>query len=241
MGVRITHAQNEKLAKTPLESIINGREVYLASNTSVSDYVAADYVLSQSEEMGCTLPDFFHFQEQVLNQKMEAFEVSNSVEVDPDNDIVAGENNCADGPGFAGYRQSSKFLSPIARRLQSEIEESHQSDAWSPSHRTLTGEYELITEDSKDEVRKRIITSLDGVLSSSRMPAVYIERFETGVMRMIPTLDADIAAFKMQLFEELKEKSSIMNSDERTTDYEFACDEKKSNHKEKRKRNGLDY
>ena len=79
MGVRITHAQNKKLAKTPLESIINGREVYLASNTCVSDYVAADYVLSQSEEMGCTHPDFFHFQEQVLNQKMEAFEVSNSV------------------------------------------------------------------------------------------------------------------------------------------------------------------
>ena len=82
-------------------------------------------MLSQSEEMGCTHPDFFHYQEQVVNQKMEAFEVSNSVQVDPDDDVAAGENNCADGSGFAGYRQSSKFFSLIARRLQSEIEDSH--------------------------------------------------------------------------------------------------------------------
>ena len=54
MGVRITPQQNEKLAITPLNVIINGKEVHLASNTTISDYVTADYVLSQSEEMACT-------------------------------------------------------------------------------------------------------------------------------------------------------------------------------------------
>jgi hypothetical protein len=132
-------------------------------------------------------------------------------------------------------------LSPIARRLQTEIEVCHQSDTYSPSIANLTTEYDLISDKSKDEIRKRIISSLDGVLSSSRMRAAYIERFEEGVMRMIQTLDANIAEFKTQSFEELKDKTSNMKRDERPTDYEFACDEKKSSHMEKRKRNGLDY
>ena len=181
MGVHITHAQNEKLAKTPLESIINGREVYLASNTSVSDYVAADYVLSQSEEIGCTLLDYHHFLDSHLNQKMGACKKSNNVCVDSKSAITGEENQSDDGTGFVGYRENSKFLSPIARRLQTEIEVCHQSDANYPSIANLTTEYNLILDKSKDKIWKRI-SSLDGVLTSLRMPAVYIERFEEGVM-----------------------------------------------------------
>ena len=59
-------------------------------------------------------------------------------------------------------------------------------------------------------------------------------------MRMIRNLDTNIAEFKTQLFEEIKEKTCMM-SDERLTEFEFACDEKKTSRMEKRKRNGLDY
>ena len=81
---------------------------------------------------------------------------------------------------------------------------------------------------------------LDGVLSSSRLPASYVHRFEEGVMRMIRNLDTNIAEFKTQLFEEIKEKT-CMKSDKQLTEFEFACDEKKKCRMEKRKRNGLDY
>ena len=104
--------------------------------------------------------------------------MSNSQQNDVDHDDNTEEINSAADHTFAGYRQNTKFLSPIARRLQSEIEESHKSDAWSSSPCTLTGEFDLMTEESKDEVRKRIITSLDGVLSSSRMPAAYIKKLK---------------------------------------------------------------
>jgi hypothetical protein len=67
---------------------------------------------------------------------------------------------------------------------------------------------------------------LDAVLSSSRLPASYVHRFEEGVMRMIRNLDTNIAEFKTQLFEEIKEKTCMM-SDEQLTEFEFACDEKK--------------
>lgn len=241
MGVRITQVQNENLAKTPLKMTYNGAEVSLASNTSILDYGMAKYVLRKSEEMGCTLPDFYYYLECKRHQQLTTTEESNSHEIYIDDDDNMEEKNSAEDPTFAGYRQNAKFLSPIARRLQVEIEESHKSDAWSHSQCTSTGEFDLMTEDSKDEVRKRIITSLDCVLSSSRMPAAYIRRFEAGVLRMLKTVDADIAAFKTKLFEELKDNYSGMNSHEKTTTYEFACDEEKSSHKGKRKRNALDF
>ena len=43
---------------------------------------------------------------------------------------------------------------------------------------------------------------------------------------MIRNLDTNIAEFKTQLFEEIKEKT-CMKSDEQLTEFEFACDEKK--------------
>ena len=58
---------------------------------------------------------------------------------------------------------------------------------------------------------------------------------------MLMTVDADIAAFKTKLFEELKYNYQEMELNGKTTTYEFTCDEKKSNRKEKRKRNGLDF
>ena len=46
MGVRITPKQNDRLTLTPLQEVINGTQVQLAVNTTVYDYVCADYVLS---------------------------------------------------------------------------------------------------------------------------------------------------------------------------------------------------
>jgi hypothetical protein len=172
---------------------------------------------------------------------MGACKKSNNVCVDTESAITGKENQSDDCTGFVGYRENSKFLSPIARRLQTEIEVCHQSDAYYPSVANLTTEYNLSSDKSKDKIRKRIISSLDGVLSLSRMPAAYIKRFEGGVMQMIQTLDANIAEFKTQLFKKIKDKTSHMKRDERPTDYEFACDKKKSSCMEKRKRNGLDY
>jgi len=206
--------------------VINSKEVHLATNMTVSDYVAADYVLSQSEEMGCTLLDYHLFLESYLNQKMGACDNTNNVCVDSETALTSEENQCDDGTGFGGYRENSKFLSPIARRLQTEIEVCHQSNTYSPSIANLTTDYDLISDQSRDEIRKRIISSLDGVLSSSRLPVAYIERFDEGVMQMIRNLDTDIAEFKTQLFKEIKAKTSKMKNDERLTVYEFACDEK---------------
>ena len=45
-------------------------------------------------------------------------------------------------------------------------------------------------------------------------------------MRMIRNLDTNIAEFKTQLFEEIKEKT-CMKSDKQLTEFEFPCDEKK--------------
>ena len=117
---------------------------------------------------------FFYHQEQKRHQQLTRIEESNSHDIYVDNDNNMEENNRSEDPAFAGYRHNTKFLSPIARRLQVEIEESHKSDALTHSQCTSTGEFNLMMEDSKDEVRKRIITSVDNVLSSSRMPVTYI-------------------------------------------------------------------
>ena len=234
MGVRITPKQNDRLTVTPLQEVINGTQVQLAANTTVYDYVCADYVLSQSEEMGCTTVDYHLFIDSYMNQKVKADNNYNGCENGKD---INRSDHCAE---FVGFRENNKFLSPIAKRLQTEIEVCHQSHTYSPSVANLPTEYDLISDQSRDEIRKRIISSLDGVLSSSRLPASYVHRFEEGVMRMIRNLDTNIAEFKTQLFEEIKEKT-CMKSDEQLTEFEFACDEKKTSRMEKRKRNGLDY
>ena len=75
--------------------------------------------------MGCTIPNFFQNRHQQLTRIKE----SNSHDIYVDDDNIMEENNRSEDPAFAGYQQNTKFLSPIARRLQSEIEESHKSDA----------------------------------------------------------------------------------------------------------------
>ena len=72
MGVRITPEQNDRLTVTPLQEVINGTQVQLAANMTVYDYVCADYVLLQSEEMGCTTVDYCLFIDSYMNQKVTA-------------------------------------------------------------------------------------------------------------------------------------------------------------------------
>lgn len=72
MGVRITSKQNDRLTVTPLQEVVNGTQVQLAANTTVYDYVCADYVLSQSEKMGCTTVDYHLFINSYMNQKVKA-------------------------------------------------------------------------------------------------------------------------------------------------------------------------
>ena len=63
MGLCISSSQNAKLAPTPLLKHWNGKQVYLAHNTTEQDLAKANFVLIKSEECGCTNTDFKLFSE----------------------------------------------------------------------------------------------------------------------------------------------------------------------------------
>jgi hypothetical protein len=89
------------------------------------------------------------------------------------------------GP-FTGYRDSDEFLSSGAQRLQSNIEQSieqsiqHTAGSSTSNNDTndSSNNFDLMTNQSLDDIRKSIFTTVDQVLSSSNMPAVLVKRFE---------------------------------------------------------------
>jgi hypothetical protein len=77
-------------------------------------------------------------------------------------------------PGFGGYRLSHGLLSPIAHCLQLDIEESHVSSECSPPNQITDDEIHLMGIDSKDEIRKSIISAMDQVFYCTRVPSVIV-------------------------------------------------------------------
>jgi Fe-S-cluster-containing hydrogenase component 2 len=100
---------------------------------------------------------------------------------------------------------------------------------------------ELLCDQSKDEIRKNIIMTVDQVLSL-RVPAVIAKRFEEKALKELKEMESRLAEYKRELFEELATEcptGGSMKNDRSLV--EFGCDENKGDRKEKKKRNGLDY
>ena len=101
---------------------------------------------------------------------------------------------------------------------------------------------DLMSNQSIDNIWKSIFTTVDQVLSSSRMPAVFVKRFEERAKKELQEVDKRLAEYKKELYDELTARCHAeggVNSD--CSLFEFACDDHKCVRKEKRKRNGLDY
>jgi hypothetical protein len=226
MGVCITDGQNKNLAKTPNEMKFERKSVHLCQNTSIQDVAQAKFVITRSEQSGCTLSDFINY----LNQKKDHHLCS--AEKDHTKSIEFETNTYNDSDveedTFTTYRQTKKFLSPVARRLQSEIDFSQQS-------------MDLLCDHSIEEIRKNIITTLDNVISSPRMPSEYVKIFQARALEKLKEMDSELSALKTELYKDLKSKHCGGMKIIHKTSYEFACDEGKSTGQEKRKKNGLDY
>jgi hypothetical protein len=191
MGVCITDGQNKNLAKTPNEMKFERKSVHLCQNTSIQDVAQAKFVITRSEQSGCTLSDFINY----LNQKKDHHLCS--AEKDHTKSIEFETNTYNDSDveedTFTTYRQTKKFLSPVARRLQSEIDFSQQS-------------MDLLCDHSIEEIRKNIITTLDNVISSPRMPSEYVKIFQARALEKLKEMDSELSALKTELYKDLKSK-----------------------------------
>ena len=99
-----------------------------------------------------------------------------------------------------------------------------------------------MTNHSLDDIRKSIFTTVDQVISSSRMLAVLVQRFQERAMKEFQEVDKRLSEYKRQLYNELTVRCPVEGgviSD--YSPFEFAFDDHKCVRKEKRKRNGLDY
>ncbi len=72
---------------------------------------------------------------------------------------------------FCGYRSNQGLLSPIANHLHKEVKESHVSSQWSPINQTNDNDIHFLGTDSKDEIRKSIISAMDQVFYSNCIPS----------------------------------------------------------------------
>lgn len=79
---------------------------------------------------------------------------------------------------FTIYQESDKFLSPVARRLQSDIALAHRCNTWYPS-----AQLDLMCACSKHEIRTSIVTTMVDVFLSSQMPAVFVKYMKRELRR----------------------------------------------------------
>ena len=147
---RLTHLDTSSL---PNLVIFEGKSFYTSPNTTVFDIAEATYVLDKSDRSGCTMADLISFHE----EKTPATNFSSP---------------CCD---FCGYGSHQGLLSPIATCLHTEVEESHESSQWSPNSQTNDDDIHFLGTDSKDEIRKTIISAMDQVLCSNRVPSYMIK------------------------------------------------------------------
>jgi len=227
---------------------LNGKSVFMADNTTVQDVIDANYVLFKSKESGCTRSDFQRYNE--VKHDYVKFVDTTSVETQDLTFETAALLPC--GP-FTGFRDSDDFLSTVAHRLQSNIESIEQSIEQSIQHTAgsstsnndtndSSNNFDLMTNQSLDDLWKSIFTTVDQVLSSSRMPAGLVKRFEERAKKELEEVDKRLSAYKRELYNELTAGCPVdggVRSDRSM--FEFAFDDHKCARKEKRKRNGLDY
>ncbi len=105
-------------------------------------------------------------------------------------------------------------MSPVARRLQSEIDVAHQCKKWSPSSSKMSCESDLMCDYSTDEIRKNIITTLDDVFLSYRLPAIFIKKIEETSLKELQETESKLTEFNRELFEELT-ASSVAEGDKK--------------------------
>jgi hypothetical protein len=220
---------------------MNGKSVFMAENTTLQDVIDANYVLFKSEESGCTRSDHQVY----IERKHDYVKFIDTTSVETQ-DMIFGTVALSPGGASTGYRDNDEFLSTVAQRLQSNIEQSIQLTAGSSTSNKDTNDssnnFELMTNHSLDDIRKSIFTTVDQVISSSRMPAVLVQRFQERAMKELEVVDKRLSEYKRELYNELTERCPVeggVNYDHST--FEFAFDDHRCVRKEKRKRNGLDY
>ena len=145
--------------------------------------------------------------------------------------------------GFGGYRPSHGLLSPIAHCLQMNTEESPVSSQCSPPNQTTDDGIHLMGIDSKDEIRKSVISAMDQVFYSMRVPSVIVHKFEEEAMRGIRELGTRLLNYKTQLIQEMEALVLQEHLDTaRGSVFEFACEQDACYMPcVPRKKNGLDY
>ena len=220
---------------------MNGKSVFMAENTTLQDVIDANYVLFKSEESGCTRSDYQVY----IERKHDYVKFIDTTSVETQ-DLTFGTTALSPGGASTGYRDNDEFLSTVAQRLQSNIEQSIQHTAGSSTSNEDTNDssnnFELMTNHSLDDIRKSIFTTVDQVISSSRMPAVLVQRFQERAMKELQEVDKRLSEYKRELYNELTERCPVeggVHNDHFT--FEFAFDYHNCVWKEKRKRNGLDY
>jgi hypothetical protein len=120
---------------------------------------------------------------------------------------------------FTGYRFAHNIMSPVAEQLQDALKrtEHHEEIHLKGSNKSR----------SRDECRKKLISNIDQLVNSERVS-----------LKVLRDFDDAVAELKNNVFKKLSSKSISNQND---CDFEFACDEKCSRTKEKRRLNGLDY
>lgn len=81
---------------------------------------------------------------------------------------------------------------------------------------------------SKVDIQKNMITTMDQLLSSTHVPDVFVKRFEERALKELYEVETRLAEYKRELVEKLTGGCSAvggMNSHDSL--FEFACDDNK--------------
>ncbi len=112
---------------------MNGKSVFMAENTTLQDVIDANYVLFKSEESGCTRSDYQLY----IERKHDYVKFIDTTSVETQ-DLTFGTTALSPSRPFTGYRDSDEFLSTVAQRLQSNIEQPIQHTAGSSASNNET-------------------------------------------------------------------------------------------------------
>jgi len=215
MGVRLLSEQIE---------ILKGIEenIQRAKNTTTNDWLEAQFVIAKSSQGSYLWSDLDKFIS--MGRK-------------PDFITPSGRRS------FEGYRESQGYKSEEAQRLQmnvfhhSQNEKDDQSDKYDEPDFDINGNLGddsysnhssvgLCGTDSREEIRKSLMTYVDNFLGSPRVSNEMVQFFHI-----------EVKTIYMQMMSEAKERCVT----EENGEYEFACDEGMYRSPQKRKHNALDY
>jgi hypothetical protein len=156
------------------------------------------------------------------------------------NDLTFNTNTLSPSEPFTGYQDNDKFLSHVAQRQQTNIHQSiHCTTGLLLSindSNDSSNNFDLMSKQSKDGIRKKIITTINHLLLlSSCVSSVFIKRFEERALQEPREADKRLAEYKKELYEELTAGCPAEGGVKSGRSlFEFACDDHKSVRKEKR-------